>query len=61
METHLKAFSLFDNIETCPQVEAHFMLDNEVQICNQRGEKQVIETEINHLDKLGIIEKVLTG
>ena len=57
---------LFNKIGTCPHVEVHLKLHDEVQFfvqpCAMKNEqKLVIGKEMNNQEKLGIIKKGLTG
>ena len=65
-EEEHKALHLCDEIGTCPHVEVHLKLCDELpffvyQYRIKEKQKLVLEKEMNHLEKLEIIQKGLTG
>ena len=59
-------FSLRDEIGTCPFIEVHLKLKDETPFFvrpypMQEEQKKVIQKEMDRLEHLGIIQKVLTG
>ena len=63
---HREAFSLRDEIGTCPYFEVHLKLRNEEPFFVRpypirEEQKPVVEREMQRLEKLGIIKKGLTG
>ena len=63
---HYTTFSLHDEIGTCPEIEVHLKLCDEVpffvhKYAIKEEQKLAIEKEMNHLQKLWITEKGLMG
>ena len=59
-------FSLRDEIGTCPFIEVHLKLKDEILFFvrpypMQEEQKKVIQKEMDRLEHLGIIQKGLTG
>ena len=66
LETKRDAFSLQDEIGTCPYFEVHLQLWDEMPFFVwpypiREEQKHIVEREMDRLEKLGIIEKGLTG
>ena len=66
LKTKRDAFSLQDEIGTCPYFKVRLQLHNEtpffVRLDPIREEqKAIVQREMDRLEKLGIIEKGLTG
>ena len=65
VEQFTDAFSLRDEIGTCPFIEVHLKLKDEtpffVRPYTMREEQKVIQKEMDRLKHLGIIRKGLTG
>ena len=66
LETKRDAFSLRNEIGTCPYFEVCLQLRDETPFFVQpypirEEQKQIVQREMDRLEKLGIIEKGLTG
>ena len=66
LETKCDAFSLQDEIGTCPYFEVCLQLWDETPffVCPypiREEQKHIVQREMDRLEKLGIIEKGLTG
>ena len=66
LETKHDTFSLRDEIGTCPYFEVHLQLQDETPFFVQpypirEEQKHIVQREMDRLEKLGIIEKGLTG
>ena len=66
LETKCEAFSLQDKIGTCPYFEVWLQLRDETPFFVQpypirEEQKHIVQREMDRLQKLGIVEKGLTG
>ena len=66
LETKHDTLSLQDEIGTCPYFEVHLQLQDETPFFVQpypirEEQKHIVQREMDRLEKLGIIEKGLTG
>ena len=66
VEQFTDVFSLRDEIDTCPFIEAHLKLKDETQFFvrpypMREEQKKVIQKEMDRLEHLGIIRKGLTS
>ena len=66
LETKHDTFSLRDEIGTCPYFQVHLQLWDEMPFFVhpypiREEQKHIVQREMDRLEKLGIIEKGLTG